>query len=366
MSLHSRALAALIAAATSMTLFAACAGTAPADQSAQSSAPGSTQSSTGSSTPSADTSSSSSAGENTSAATGSDTSAGAMSGSSSAPSSANAFPVTVKASNGEVTVTAKPAAIASLSPTATEMLYAIGAGDQVKVVDRDSDYPAGLPNARVDAYQLNIESLTSFRPDLVVMSDVAPDQESKFKALGMTVIAESAPTNLDGTYAQIIQLGEVTGHAEQARALVAKMKGEVAAIIAEAPKPGGTATYYYELDQTYYSVTSDTFIGHILGLVGLKSIADAAPDATKSGGYPQLDSEFILKANPGYVFLADSKCCQQTPATVGARPGWSTLGAVSGGRVFLLDDDIASRWGPRTVDLLRAVADDMKAHPVQK
>lgn len=366
MSLHSRALAALIAAATSMTLFAACAGTAPADQSAQSSAPGSAQSPTGNSTPSADTRSSLSTGENTGAATGPDASTGTRSGSSSATSPADAFPVTVTASNGEVTVTAKPAAIASLSPTATEMLYAIGAGDQVKVVDKDSDYPAGLPNARVDAYQLNIESLTSFRPDLVVMSDVAPDQESKFKALGMTVIAESAPTNLDGTYAQIIQLGEVTGHAEQARALVAKMKGEVTAIIAGAPKPGGTVTYYYELDQTYYSVTSDTFIGHILGLVGLKSIADAAPDAVKSGGYPQLDSEFILKANPGYVFLADSKCCQQTPATVGARPGWSTLGAVSGGRVFLLDDDIASRWGPRTVDLLRSVADDMKAHPVQK
>ncbi len=366
MALRSRTLAALLAAATSMTLFAACAGTAPADQSTQNSAPGSTQSSTGSQARPADTSSSPPTGENTGAATGSGTETSAISSSASTPSPAGTFPVTVTASNGEVTVAAKPTAIASLSPTATEMLYAIGAGDQVKVVDKNSDYPAGLPNARVDAYQLNIESLTSFRPDLVVISDVTPDQQSKFKALGMTVIAESAPTDLDGTYAQIIQLGEVTGHAEQARALVAKMKAEVAAIIAGAPKPGGTARYYYELDQTYYSVTSDTFIGHILGLLGLKSIADAAPDATKSGGYPQLDSEFILKANPNYVFLADAACCQQTPATVAARPGWSTLGAVSGGRVFLLNDDIASRWGPRTVDLLRAVADDMKAHPVQK
>ncbi len=101
----------------------------------------------------------------------------------------------------------------------------------------------------------------------------------------------------------------------------------------DTPKPAAGTKYYYELDQTYYSVTSSTFIGRTLGLFGLKSIADAAKGAAASGGYPQLTSEFIVKANPAYVFLADTKCCKQTPATVAKRPGWSVLGAVTGGRV---------------------------------
>ncbi|MEO7127198.1 MAG: ABC transporter substrate-binding protein [Nakamurella sp.] len=254
--------------------------------------------------------------------------------------------------------------IASLSPTATEMLYAIGAGDQVTVVDKNADYPADLSKARVDAYQLNVEALTAYKPDLVVTVGSSPDQEAKFKALGMTMIAETAPANLDGTYAQINQLGQVTGHAAEAAALVTKMKGQVAAIAAQAPVETRPLTYYYELDQTYYSVTSATFIGSVLADLGLVSIADKAKGAAAAGGYPQLDSEFILRANPDYIFLADTICCGQSAASVKARDGWSALSAVSDGRILELNDNIASRWGPRIVDLLESVAAEMKEHAV--
>ena len=111
-----------------------------------------------------------------------------------------------------------------------------------------------------------------------------------------------------------------------------------------------------------YSVTSDTFAGHLLGLLGMKSIADAAKGAAAAGGYPQLSAEYILRANPGYILLADTICCHQDAATVAARPGWSGLTAVKQGHIIQLNDDIASRWGPRIVDLLRTVATALAKH----
>ena len=112
---------------------------------------------------------------------------------------------------------------------------------------------------------------------------------------------------------------------------------------------------YHELDPTYYTATSNTFIGSIYKLFGFKDIADGA-DTSSSGGYPQLSGEYIVQQNPQLIVLADTKCCQQTLATVAARPGWNTIAAVKHGRVVGIDDDVASRWGPRIVQFARAVA----------
>ena len=118
-------------------------------------------------------------------------------------------------------------------------------------------------------------------------------------------------------------------------------------------------TYYYELDDTYYSVTSDTFIGAVLGELGMKNIADAAKGA--SSGYPQLSAEYIVQANPDLILLADTKCCGQDAEKVAKRPGWQDLTAVQDGGVVELDDDVASRWGPRIADLLQQVGDAVQA-----
>jgi iron complex transport system substrate-binding protein len=286
--------------------------------------------------------------------------AAAAGSSSGAPA---AFPVTLHAASGSVTIARRPTAIVSLSPTATEMLFAIGAGNQVKAVDKNSDYPAAAPHTQLDSYQLNAESVAKYQPDLVVASGLTAAQAKQLKTLGMTTLQEPAAATLDDTYREITELGQATGHADGAAELVASMKAQIAAIEKSAPKPAKPETYYYELDQTYYSVTTSTFMGQVLKLLGLTSIADAAKGAAASGGYPQLSAEYILKADPDYVFLADGKCCKQSAATVGKRPGWSNLGAVRHGRVIALDDDIASRWGPRIVDLLRSVATALQQHP---
>ena len=283
---------------------------------------------------------------------------------SASASASAAFPVTVHASNGAVRVTARPTAIVSLSPTATEMLYAIGAGSQVKAVDEYSDYPPGTPRTNLDGDDPNVEAIATYKPDLVVVSDEVPGLDKQLADLGIPVLDDPAANNLSQEYAQFEELGKATGHQAEAGAEVAKIKSQIAHIVASVHKPAHPETYYYELDQTYYSATSSTFIGQVLGLLGLHSIADAAKGAAASGGYPQLSGEFVLKSNPDYILLADTICCGQSAATVAARPGWSDLSAVKDGRVLGLNDDIASRWGPRIVTLLSDVAGELRQHPL--
>lgn len=280
---------------------------------------------------------------------------GATSASSPGASQAPGFPVSIAAANGTVKVTSRPTAIVSLSPTATEMLYAIGAGPQVKAVDSLSDYPPQAPRTKLSAYQPNVEAIVAEKPDLVVESGDTGQLTKRLAAFGIPVLELPAPAKLAGEYAEFDQLGRATGHLAQAQQEVTRVRTELHQIAAAAPHHAQPLTYYYELDQTYYSVTSATFVGQLLALLGMKSIADQASGAAKSDGYPQLSAEYILKANPDYIILADTVCCHQDAATVAKRPGWSGLTAVKDGHIIGLNDDIASRWGPRVTDLLRTV-----------
>jgi iron complex transport system substrate-binding protein len=264
----------------------------------------------------------------------------------------SSFPLSVKAANGEVRIGKRPDRIVSLSPTATEMLFAIGAGDQVVAVDDNSNYPPQAPMTELSAYQPNVEAVAKYSPDLVVISDDLGIVKSLGK-LSIPVMLEPAAKNLDDTYAQIEQLGAATGHVADAVRLVASMKSEIQHLVASAPDFDHPLIYYHELDQTYYTATSSTFIGQIYGLLGLRNIADEAKGA--ASGYPQLSAEYIIKADPDVIFLADTKCCGQSAATVAKRPGWDQIAAVKDGAVVSLDDDVASRWGPRVVDLLLVV-----------
>jgi len=274
---------------------------------------------------------------------------------SPAASGAGSFPTTVAAANGAVHIASRPTAIISLSPTSTEMLYAIGAGGQVKAVDDDSDYPPQAPRTKLSGFQPNVEAIVGYKPDLVVVDADTAGLIKSLAAFKIPVLELPAAAKLSDVYAQFDELGRATGHLAQAEREDAKLRGQLARITAAAPHHRAPLTYYYELDQTYYSVTSATFVGQLLHLLGMKSIADTATGAAAAGGYPQLSPEFIIKANPDYIILADTICCHQSAATVAGRPGWSGLTAVKDGHIIALNDDIASRWGPRISDLLQTV-----------
>jgi iron complex transport system substrate-binding protein len=270
---------------------------------------------------------------------------------------AAAFPVTVKTAGGTVHIPARPGSIVSLSPTATEMLYAIGAGSQVKAVDSLSDYPASAPVTKLSAYQPNAEAIANYKPDLVVISNNIDGITAKLTALGVPVLDLPAAATLPDVYAEFSELGQATGRSAQATAEDATLKSDIAKIVASEPAHTKPLTYFYELSANpYYSVTSSTFIGSLLSLLGMKSIADTAAGAAAAGGYPEVSEEFIVKANPDYILLADTGADgSQTAATVGKRAGWSELSAVKDHDIVELNADVASRWGPRVTDLLQQV-----------
>jgi iron complex transport system substrate-binding protein len=268
------------------------------------------------------------------------------------------FPTTLAAANGSVTINRQPNRIVSLDPTATEDLYAMGAGTQVVAVDQDSDYPPGVPVTSLSGLTPNIEAIAKYNPSLVVASQNSGGLVSGLGKLGIPVLIEPAVSTLSGAYQQIEQLGRATGHYNQSTEVVTNMQEVITDTVRQVGTKYKGMTYYWELsNDPYYSATSATFIGHVLDMFGLKNIADAAGKPA-DGGYPELSQEYIVTAKPQLIFLADNMPADggQTPAIVAKRPGWAGIPAVADHAVFGLNDDIASRWGPRLPSLVNEIA----------
>jgi iron complex transport system substrate-binding protein len=245
--------------------------------------------------------------------------------------------------------------IISLSPTVTEDLFAIGAGKQVIAVDQDSNYPKRAPRTSLSGYTPNAEAIADYHPDLVLISYNPQGFAAQLRQLGIKVVNIAAASDLSQAYREIVRIGRLTGHPKGAAGVVGWMKTRLKAIVASVPPLRRHLRVYHELDQTYYSATSKTFIGSIYKLFGFKDIADAA-GVSAGTDYPQLSAEYIVQQNPQIVVLADTRCCGQSAATVAARPGWKGISAVVHHRVIGVDDDVASRWGPRIVQFARRVA----------
>lgn len=291
------------------------------------------------------------------AACGDDDTAGTAADSSS-PATASAdssFPVTVESDGQPVEIPEAPEQIVSLSPTATEMLFAIGAGDQVVAADEYSYYPPEAPTTDLSGYQPNAEAIIGYDPDLVVAENDPGELVSSLDQVGIPTLINTSAATIEDSYAQIERLGVATGHVGEAAELVAQMKTDIDELTADVPADAEPITYFHELDPNLYTVTGETFVGEVYAMAGMVSIADDAPEA--SGPYPQLSPEYVVKADPDVIFYADSADSGVTAESIAQRPGWDQLTAVQEGRVIEIDKDIASRWGPRVVDFLRALTD---------
>jgi len=254
-----------------------------------------------------------------------------------------------------------PERIVSIAPVATEMLFAIGAGDRVVAVDSLSTHPAEAPVTDLSAFEPNVEAIAEFEPDLVVLSFDPGDVVAGLEALGIDTLLLPTAMSIDDAFAQFEQLGAATGRVAEAAEEVLRIRTELDGLAASVPEREGPLTYYHEIDDTLFTATSQTFVGEIYALAGLENVADPADPDGAAGGYPQLSAEFLLDADPDLVFLADTVCCGQSAETVAARPGWDALTAVQAGRIVELDDDVASRWGPRMVDFLATIVDAVVA-----
>ena len=242
--------------------------------------------------------------------------------------------------------------VVSLSPTATEMLFAIGAGNRVVAVDDQSNYPAKAPRTKLSGFKPNTEAILRYRPRLVIMQNDANNAVAALRAAKVRVVLQPPAKNLGQSYAQIRRLGALTCRQTGAARTVAGMRRGLAAAVRGVPSSARGATYFHELDKSLYTASSKTFIGQVYGLFGMRNVADSADTGS---GYPQLSGEAVIAANPSYIFLADG-AFGESASTVAARPGWRNVAAVRNGRVVVVNADVASRWGPRVVVFARQVA----------
>jgi iron complex transport system substrate-binding protein len=290
------------------------------------------------------------------------------------------WPVTVTPTStptsAPVTINGLPERIVSLDPTATEDLYAVGAGSQVVAVDQDSNFPPGVPSADLlgpaqpasaqpasaqpasaqAASAPDIAAIAKDDPSLVIAAADTGGLVQAMGKLGVPVLIEPPATTMADVYDEIEQIGLATGHGPQSDEVVTNMRQVINDAVAQAGTKYRGLTYYYEVSaDPYISATSATLIGHIMDMFGLRNIADAA---RKPGLYPLLQKKYIVTARPQLIFLGDNEQAYgtQTPAVVSARDGWAGIAAVKNNAVFGLNDDIASRWGPRLPQLVQSIA----------
>ena len=269
---------------------------------------------------------------------------------------ADAPPASAPATSDEPAAGDVPERVVSLSPTHTEIMFAIGAGDLLVAVDEFSNFPAEaleLPN-ELSGFEPNVEAIAEFEPDLVLIG-------GDFNGLGdqlaeLDIASWDGPTaaSFDDTYTQIAELGAATGHEDEATELVSSIQARIDELVAAAPDASGLSVYH-EVDDTYFSADSSSFIGSTYALFGLENIADQAEG--ENFGFPQLNAESIIEADPDLIFVPCGTFCTTTADDVAARPGWDAIAAVENGNVVEADEDVASRWGPRIVDYVAAVSD---------
>jgi iron complex transport system substrate-binding protein len=269
------------------------------------------------------------------------------------------YPLTVKFGGYVTTIPKKPTKIVSLSPSATEIFYAVGAGSQILAVDSLSNFPANAPVSQISAFEPNVEAILAKKPDLVLLSVdsiKAPQIRDALMKFNIPVLMEKAPATLKDVYAENTLLARVTDRQAGAAKLNASMARSIKNIVAKAKK-SVNIRIYHELDDTYYSVTSNTFIGKVYKDFGAINIADAASGADSSG-YPQLSAEYLVKSDPQVIFLADAQY-GVTADSVSKRAGWSQISAVKNSKIVELPADIPSRWGPRLVNFYRLIGNSL-------
>lgn len=244
----------------------------------------------------------------------------------------------------------KPDRIISLSPTATEMLFAIGAGGNVVAVDSHSNFPKDAPLTNLSALEPNLEAIASYKPDLVIIAFEIGNLKVDLNAVGIEVLMLPATPTVEDALKQILEIGDITGNEENAEKLVVKIRSQIKTIsLQREGKP--KFSVYHELDENYYSPSTWSFLGNIYDILGFKNIADEA-DTAKTG-YPKLSAEYIMVSNPDIIVTSGLKNNKQLKFA--SRAGWNAIKAVQNEAIISVEPDIAGRWGPRLIDFCEQI-----------
>jgi iron complex transport system substrate-binding protein len=270
---------------------------------------------------------------------------------STSPSAA-AGPITVTDDSGvEVTLDAPAEAIVSLAPANTEIAYAVGAGDKMVAGTSYDDYPEeakALPKIG-DFANPNVEKIASYSPDLVLAAGgIQADLRTKLEDLGMTVYVVD-PTTYDGTVATIANVGKLAGTEDGAATVVEEMTAARAEVEAKVSGLASASTFLEIYSKPLMTAGTDTFIDDMIAIAGGENLG-----AMAGSGFPNFSTEVLVREDPE-VYIADSGSMSE-PGDLSKRPGFSELSAVKDGKVYVIEDSIIARPGPRLAEGLRQLA----------
>jgi iron complex transport system substrate-binding protein len=277
---------------------------------------------------------------------------GSASSSSSSPSPSATGPITATDDSGHQVTLASPAArVVSLAPANTEIAFAIGAGDKLVAGTSYDDYPAAakaLPKIG-DFQSPSVEKIVSFQPDLVLATGgIQSGLRAKLENLGIKVFVVN-PSTLDGVYSDMTALGRLLGVSGQATTVVDSMKERAAAVEQKVAGLARPAVFVEIYSKPLMTAGTGTFIDNLITLAGGTNIGSAA-----GSGYPTFSEEVLLKDNPD-VYIATTGS-MASPGQIARRSGYDGLKAVQDGRVYVIDDDLLVRPGPRLIDGLEQLA----------
>ncbi len=270
-----------------------------------------------------------------------------------------AFPFTIADDLGRpVTMAARPQRIVSLSPSSTEILFAIGAGDQVVGVTQFCNYPAEVKTRQqvggFSAATLSVEKIVALKPDLVISAGAI--QKPVIEALERAQIPVFAvePTTLEAVYGRIESVGRLTGHAVEASRLAVQMNERVNAVKAKVknvPAADRPKVFYEVWNEPLMTIGPGSLIGQMIEVSGGVNIF-----AEVKQQYAEVSAEEVVKRNPDVIMGPDVHGSELQMAKLQTRPGWGAISAVKGGRIALVVDDLVSRHTPRLVDGLESIA----------
>ena len=246
-----------------------------------------------------------------------------------------------------------PERIVTVAPTPTEIVFAVGAGNLVVGVDDYSDYPAETVNlTKVGNVELNVEVILGLKPDLILSSDLVPlAQLQQLEDNGIPYVILAART-IDDVFKDIRLVGFITGHVTDSNTLVDQLQQRVDAVKAKTLAENVTKPRVYVEFYPMWTYGPDSFGDDLIRLAGGTNIA-----ANASAEYAAIADEFVIAQDPEtIVYTVGSNYDGTTPDTIASRPGWTNISAVVSGKVYSLDDNLISRYGPRIVDALEQLA----------
>lgn len=245
-----------------------------------------------------------------------------------------------------------PQSIVALSPASAEILFAVGAGKQISAVSDFTDYPAEateLPKVGgFDGKTLSMEKILSFKPDLVYLTDGMHNFLIEGLEANKIAYYVSTASSIKNLEQEIQQIGELTGHTAEAKKVIAEMNQKISSF---RDTSAATPSVYYEVwNAPYMSAGSTSFINDVISAAGGKNLFSDLSEA-----YPMVSEETIIARQPEIILIPVASGI--STETVGSRAGWKNIPAVKNNRVYIIDDNLFTRPGPRIADAVQTLSE---------